>query len=48
VKVQDDVLKVGEERILRREVRASRSVEVEGMVEEEGEGGKSWVRERRG
>jgi hypothetical protein len=48
VNVQDEVLKEGEEREERREVRARLSVEVEGMVEEEGEGGKSWVRERRG
>lgn len=46
--VQDEVLKEGGERELRREVRARLSVEVEGMVGGAEEGGKSWVRERRG
>ena len=33
---------------MRREVKARLSVEVDGMVEDEVEGGKSWVKERRG
>ena len=33
---------------MRREVKARLSVEVDGMVEDEVEWGKSWVKERRG